>query len=117
MQNRETSSPLQGVQHQVGTYGHDPSDCDQRPDERLSRLRLNGSRILANDMPTWVIRIDNTDLHVESAEARAIAGQLANRALGILEGSRVYHEQNPMIYIEEAMILWRKANDLEAALG
>jgi tetratricopeptide (TPR) repeat protein len=68
-------------------------------------------------MPTWVIGIDNTDLLVESAEGRAIARQFANRALGFLEGSRVYHEQNPKIYIEEAMILWRKASDLDGAVG
>lgn len=86
-------------------------------DPRPELFWLNGSRIIANDMPTWVIGIDDTDLHVESAEGRAIASQFANRALGFLEGSRVYHEQNPKIYIEEAMILWRKANDLEGAVG
>lgn len=86
-------------------------------DPRPELFWLNGSRIIANDMPTWVIGIDNTDLHIESAEVRAISSQYANRALGFLEGSRVYHEQNPLIYIEEAMILWRKANDLEGAMG
>ena len=86
-------------------------------DPRPELFWLNGSRIIANDMPTWVIGIDNTDLHIESAEVRAISSQYANRALGFLEGSRVYHEQNPLIYIEEAMILWRKANDLEGAVG
>lgn len=86
-------------------------------DPRPELFWLNGSRIIANDMPTWVIGIDNTDLHIESAEVRAISSQYASRALGFLEGSRVYHEQNPLIYIEEAMILWRKANDLEGAVG
>ena len=86
-------------------------------DPRPELFWLNGSRIIANDMPTWVIGIDNTDLHIESAEVCAISSQYANRALGFLEGSRVYHEQNPLIYIEEAMILWRKANDLEGAVG
>ena len=99
----------------VGTLGKlaFATSIDPRPE----LFWLNGSRIIANDMPTWVIGIDNTDLHFESAERRAIASQFANRALGFLEGSRVYHEQNPLIYIEEAMILWRKANDLEGAVG
>ena len=86
-------------------------------DPRPELFWLNGSRIIANDMPSWVIGINMANLHIESAELKAISSQYANRALGFPEGSRVYHEQNLLIYIEEAMILWRKANDLEGAVG
>ena len=98
MQNRETSSPLQGVQHQVVPHEHDP---------RTELFWLNGARIIANEMQSWVIGIDKKDLHIESAEVKAISSQYANRVLGFLEGSRVYQGQNPLIYIEKAMILWR----------
>lgn len=86
-------------------------------DPRPEIFWLNGSRIIANDMPTWTVGLENSDSLVETSEGKAIASQFADRALGFLEGSRVYHEGNPKIYIEEAMILWRKSNDLEGAIG
>ncbi len=86
-------------------------------DPRPELFWLNGSRIIANDMPTWIVGMGNSDSLTHSTEGMAIASQFAHRALGFLEGSRVYHEQNPKIYIEEAMILWRKANDLESAVN
>ncbi len=86
-------------------------------DPRPEIFWLNGSRIIANDMPTWIVGQENSDSLVKSTEGRAIADQFAVRALTFLEGSRVFHERNPKIYIEEAMILWRKSNDLEEAVN
>lgn len=85
-------------------------------DPRPEIFWLNGSRIIANDMPTWIVGLENSDSLVESPEGRAIVGEFAQRALAFLAGSRVFHEKNPKIYIEEAMILWRKSNDLEGAV-
>ncbi len=84
-------------------------------DPRPELFWLNGARIIANDMPTWVVGLEQSDLLVETAEGRVVAGQFADRALALLEGSRPHHGENPNIYVEEAMILWRKAEDFERA--
>jgi len=84
-------------------------------DPRPEIFWLNGARIIANDMPTWVVGIEQSDLLAETDDGKAIASQFADRALAFLEGSRVYHSNNPKMYLEEAMILWRKADDLEGA--
>lgn len=84
-------------------------------DPRPEMFWLNGSRIIANDMPAWVVGDENTDQLIHSIEGRKIARQYANRALSFLESSRTFHEGNPDIYLEEAMIYWRKLDDLETA--
>lgn len=84
-------------------------------DPRPELFWINGARIIANDMPTWVVGLEHADLLDHTAEGKALVKQYAIRALKYLEGSRVYHQANPKIYIEEAMIQWRKLDDLEKA--
>ncbi len=93
-------------------------------DPRPELFWLNGARIIANDMPTWVVGYANTDQLIETEEGQAVARQYAQRALKFLEESRPYHGDNPDVYLEEATILWRKTGDkagaaerLERALG
>ncbi len=84
-------------------------------DPRPEMFWLNGSRVIANDMPAWVVGDANTDRLENTEEGREIARDYANRALRFLEASRVNHSDNPDIYIEESMIYWRKLDDLETA--
>ncbi len=84
-------------------------------DPRPEMFWLNGSRIIANDMPVWEIGDENADQLVHSEAGRKIAHRYARRALSLLENSRAYHGDNPSILLEEAMIHWRKLNDLEQA--
>ena len=97
----------------AGTFGKIAlaTSIDPRPE----MFWLNGSRIIANDMPTWVVGDANTDQLIRTEEGRSIAHQYAERALSFLERSRAYHDSNPDIYLEEAMIYWRKMDDLERA--
>ncbi|MGK0238533.1 MAG: tetratricopeptide (TPR) repeat protein [Candidatus Pelagisphaera sp.] len=84
-------------------------------DPRPEIFWLNGSRIIANDMPAWEVGDRNTDKLANTEEGRKIAHQYAKRALLFLEKSRIYHSENPDIYLEEAMIYWLKLDDLESA--
>lgn len=84
-------------------------------DPRPELFWLDGARVIANDMPTWVIGANHTDQLTETEEGRAIARQFAHRALSFLGESRSAHGANPAIYLEEAMILWKKAKDPGAA--
>lgn len=84
-------------------------------DPRPEMFWLNGSRIIANDMPAWEVGDHNTDILFQSPEGRAIVRDFGKRALAFLEGSRPYHARNSDILLEEGMIYWRKLEDLEAA--
>lgn len=84
-------------------------------DPRPELFWLNGSRIIANDIPAWVVGDANTELLFQSDEGRGIVQDYARRALGFLSGSRPYHSENPNILLEEGMIYWRKLEDLEEA--
>ena len=74
---------------------------------------LNGARILANDMPTWVAGLDNAEQLEITDEGRTIARQYAERALAFLEESREYQSDNPRMHIERGMIYWKKLDDVE----
>ncbi len=84
-------------------------------DPRPEIFWLNGARIIANDMPAWVVGDRNTNQLASTEEGRKVAHQYAKRALLLLEKSRVHHSDNPDIYLEEAMIYWLKLDDLERA--
>ena len=84
-------------------------------DPRPEMFWLNGARILANDMPTWVVGLENAEQLEITDEGRAIARQYAERALAFLEESREYQSGNPRMHIETGMIYWKKLDDLESA--
>ncbi|HCR29823.1 MAG TPA: hypothetical protein DIV79_07405 [Opitutae bacterium] len=84
-------------------------------DPRPEMFWLNGSRILANDMPTWVVGLASAEQLETTDRGRAIAKQYAERALAFLEESRDYQRGNPKIHIEAGMIHWKKLGELEAA--
>jgi tetratricopeptide (TPR) repeat protein len=84
-------------------------------DPRPQIFWLNGTRIIANDMPAWVVGDRNTNQLASSEVGREIARQYARRALAFLEKSRTHHSDNPEIYLEEAMIYWLKLGNLEQA--
>ena len=84
-------------------------------DPRPEMFWLNGARILANDMPTWVAGLDNAEQLEITDEGRTIARQYAERALAFLEESREYLSDNPRMHIERGMIYWKKLDDVESA--
>ena len=84
-------------------------------DPRPEMFWLNGARILANDMPTWVAGLDNAEQLEITDEGRTIARQYAERALAFLEESREYQSDNPRMHIERGMIYWKKLDDVESA--
>jgi tetratricopeptide (TPR) repeat protein len=84
-------------------------------DPRPEMFWLNGARILANDMPTWIVGLANAEQLETTDAGQAIARQYAERALAFLEESRVYQRGNPKIHIEAGMIYWKKLGDVESA--
>lgn len=84
-------------------------------DPRPEMFWLNGARILANDMPTWVVGLSNAEQLEYTDAGRAIVKQYAERALAFLEEGREYQRDNPRIHIEAGMIYWKKLGDVERA--
>ena len=84
-------------------------------DPRPELFWLNGSRIIANDMPAWEVGSANADQLYETEEGKELVRAYGKRALAFLERSRPHHALNPEILLEEGMIHWRKLDDLEAA--
>ncbi len=84
-------------------------------DPRPEIFWLNGSRVIANDMPAWG-NTEQTRLNpVYKGSEQEIKERFALRALEFLNKGREQQPENPALLIETAMIVWRKLGDLESA--
>ena len=84
-------------------------------DPRPKSFWLNGARIIASDMPVWAIGDWNAVQLFETEEGAAIRRRFARMALDFLKDARLAHPDNPDMVIEQAIIHWRKLEDLETA--
>ena len=84
-------------------------------DPRPKSFWLNGARIMASDMPVWTLGDWNAAQLFETEEGAAIRRRFARMALDFLEEARLAHPNNPDMVIEQAVIHWRKLEDLETS--
>jgi len=84
-------------------------------DPRPKSFWLNGARIMANDMPAWIVGELEAEKLFETEEGAVHRRRFARLALDYLDAARKSHPEAPEILIEKATIQWRKLDDLEAA--
>lgn len=77
---------------------------------------INSARMLAYDVPHWRIREAGGPLVVPAAEQRRIALEQAQQGFALLAQARMYHPDEPKLYLEVAQIyLNRLQDDAQAA--
>jgi len=84
-------------------------------DPRPETFWLNGARVMANDMPAWVVGDWNAEKLIQTEEGSAIRIRFAKMALEYLQAAQLAHPEEPKIVIEQAVIHWRKLFDLETS--
>ena len=84
-------------------------------DPRPEIFWLNGSRVIANDMPFWGNEEERRHNPLMRGSTEEIQRRFALRAIELLEQARMFHPTNTVFIVEQAMICWRKLDDLEMA--
>lgn len=85
---------------------------DPRPDF----FWLNGSRMIAYDVPSWLIREEGGYDVVPESRQQAIAEEQAEQAFDLIEKAMEFHPDNAKFYLEKAQIyLNRLEDDAQAA--
>lgn len=84
-------------------------------DPRPEIFWLNGARIIANDMPSWGTSDGGGENMNPSFDGTSeeIVRRFGTRALGYLEKGRLHQPESSALVIEQAVICWRKLDDLE----
>lgn len=77
---------------------------------------LDGSRIIANDIPVWVVGDDFMDSLFHSSEGISIRRKYGELALEFLERSPLSISRNVRILVEKGSICWRRIGDLDRAI-
>ena len=86
-------------------------------DPRPLYFWLNGSRIIAYDMPNWRIeKAGGYDLVPETVQRRFDEEQSA-RGTRYLEGALDYHPEHPLVVLEIGNIYLNRLKDVETAAG
>lgn len=78
---------------------------------------IDGSRIIANDIPVWVVGDEFMDSLFSSPEGVTVRREFGERALSFLDRVPVSLSQNVRILVEKGSICWRRIGDLERAIG
>lgn len=77
---------------------------------------VDGSRIIANDMPVWQVGDDLMESLFESEEGIAIRKAYGEQALAFLEQAPRAVAQRVPVLVEKASICWQRLADLDRAL-
>ena len=77
---------------------------------------INGARIIANDMPIWVVGEARMDSLYESDSGRAVRRRYAARALAFLDKAPPVVSEGYPLLLERAILYWKQLEDLPAAL-
>jgi hypothetical protein len=84
-------------------------------DPRPLYFWLNGSRMIAYDMPNWRIMEAGGYDAVPEVVQRRIDAEQARVALDYLQGAFAFHPDHPLLYVEVANIHLRRLRDTETA--
>jgi len=95
------------------TYSHIRLATSINPEHLM--FWLDGSRIVANDMPVWEVGLDHIEALTTTVWGRAIQERYAREALRLLLDGRAALPQSPYLLLEMGVIHWRKLGDLEGA--
>jgi tetratricopeptide (TPR) repeat protein len=85
-------------------------------DPRPLYFWINGARMVAYDMPMWRIEAVGRYEDVPASVRDRIMGEHGILALEYLETGLLHHPEDPILYVEMAMIYHRKLNDMQKAL-
>ncbi|MCH6255751.1 hypothetical protein MLD52_04285 [Puniceicoccaceae bacterium K14] len=84
-------------------------------DPRALFFWLNGARVVANDMPAWVIANQGLDQEKHPNTVKALNLKFSEKALELIENGLVAHPGNFELMVDRAVIHWKKREDLEEA--
>ncbi len=77
---------------------------------------IDGSRIIANDMPVWQVGDDFMESLFETKEGIAVRKEYGEQALAFLEMAPQGVSQQIPVLVEKAVICWQRLEDLDRAL-
>lgn len=77
---------------------------------------IDGSRIIANDMPVWHVGIDDMDSLFETEDGIAIRKEYGEKALLYLNQAPPRVAKQIPILVEKAALCWQRLEDLDRAL-
>lgn len=77
---------------------------------------VDGSRIIANDMPVWQVGDDFMETLFESEEGVAIRKAYGEQALAFLQQAPEEIASEVPVLVEKAAICWQRLGDLDRAL-
>ncbi len=77
---------------------------------------IDGSRIIANDMPVWQVGDDFMDSLFETEEGIAVRKEYGEQALAFLENAPAGVSRQIPVLVEKAVICWQRLEDLDRAL-
>lgn len=78
---------------------------------------VDGSRIIANDMPVWEVGDNKMGSLFETETGEAVRHAYAERALRFLEDAPAELGASVPLLVEKGSICWRRLGDLERAIG
>lgn len=84
-------------------------------DPRAVFFWVNGARIIANDLPAWIVDAQGIDPDLNPVTMQAINRKFSAKALQLIEDGLQSHPGNVELMVDRAVIYWKKLKEIEIA--